>query len=285
MIMKRSFKKLFLTIFMVAVFLLFIRSLPKYHKIFKFEPGKKTFINNIDDSNSINALCHKNNFSVADTVAFHYMRGLKGRIECDILNGSYFVQITDHFLYDPEKHSVDFDLLRTLQSQRLLNETDSNLNLNEPFYSMRLNIDGLVEKLKLSKKKFNCIAELFDKVFNVSENFNIEILDRRIFSKKYDYTLYFKKHGYYHVNCYNSTNTSARIYDDSFLILPRNMSILVEERKYYKSLEIKESKLSNDGDEEEIKFLKEDNTLKIDKKMNVLMTGFDSLSYQHFQRV
>jgi hypothetical protein len=64
------------------------------------------------------------------------------------------------------------------------------------------------------------------------------------------------------------------------------MSKLVEERKLYKSLEIKGNRLSNDGDKEEnLKFLDSDNTFDLPKKMNVLMTGFDSLSYQHFRRV
>ena len=65
------------------------------------------------------------------------------------------------------------------------------------------------------------------------------------------------------------------------------MSKLVEERREMQKLEIKGNNLTYeaDNDDQYLKFLDSDNTLLLEKKMNILMLGFDSLSYQHFQRV
>jgi hypothetical protein len=284
--MKRIFKKALLGFLILSLFAFIIIFLPKYPQCNEILLKKKRFLTNNENdySNSVNKLCHKNNFSLADAVASHYMQARTGKVECDILNASYFVQINDHSIYDTEKKSINYALLKILQNQGVINGSGKYLKLDS-FYSIRLNMSDLVDLTNTSDKNIICKADQFDKILNQRESLYVKFMETRLFSNKYDHTLYFKNHGYYHVSCYISTNTSATIYEDSFLILPRNMSILVEERKYYKSLEIKESKLSNDGDEEDIKFLKEDNTLKIDKKMNVLMTGFDSLSYQHFQRV
>ncbi len=269
-------------IIIVTVTLFFTKSFTVTTKHFEIVPKMKILIN---EENSLNSMCEKINLTFTDAIARLHMKNKQGRIECDIFDDNYFIEINDHSIYDPEKHSVNYGLLKKLQNQDLLIDNDETLQLDQYFYSMRLNIDELVIRTNEIYENISCKVQKFDKILKQPESFVLKVFKSRFFNENNNYTLYFKKHGLYHVSCYNAVRAKTRIYDDSFLILPRNMSILVEERKYYKSLEIKGSKLSNDGDEEDIKFLKEDNKFKIDKKMNVLMTGFDSLSYQHFQRV
>ena len=202
----------------------------------------------------INEICEKSNsLNETDKIAMKFLKGRQGIIECDILNTSQFVRITHR----------------------------------ENEFMLKLNLLQLLKQTKQKESKIKCRAELFDKQMNVSERFSNIFYESKNFNKKQNYTLSFTKHGYYYVHCFKSANSSIKIYEDSYLVLPKNMSKLVEERREMQKLEIKGNNLTYeaDNDDQYLKFLDSDNTLLLEKKMNVLMLGFDSLSYQHFQRV
>ena len=261
--MKKKYKIIFKLLFLIAITIALSSNF-----------NKKYGFNNFSDLNQReNASCTINEFPYSDFVAFQFMQGSKGRIECDILNGT-FVEI--------KEITHDLHLLETLQQQNVLNKTKKYLQLNETFYSFNLNFYGLMKKVKL--RDLICEAQSFDKKLNVTEQFEIVTKEKRQFEKKYNHTLYFKNHGFYYISCYNASKPTVKIYDDSFMVLPNNMSKLLEERKYFKSLEIKGNSITHESDIDNIKFLEANNKLKLKKKMNVLMLGFDSLSYQHLKR-
>ena len=201
-----------------------------------------------------NELCKTSkSLELANNISKRFMEGKKGREECDILNGSDFIQI----------------------------------NYKDNYFCLKLNIDDLTKETKIDKKRVKCKVESVDKSLNISESFINVITKTKTFSKKEKYELCFSNHGYYYAYCYKSVNVSLKIYEDTYLILPKNMSKLVDERLKYKKLEKKGNNLTYeaDNDDQYLKFLDTKNNLLLEKKMNVLMLGFDSLSYQHFQRV
>ena len=201
-----------------------------------------------------NELCQKSDsMNEADRIAFKYLKNRQGQKECDIFNTTHFVKITHH----------------------------------ETGIMFTLNIIQLLKRTKQKESNIKCRADLFDKQMNVTEKLINIIYESKNFTKKAKYLLNFTNHGYYHVHCFKSTNSSMKIYEDSFLVLPKNITKLVDERREFQKKEIQGNNLTYeaDNDDKYLKFLDSDNKLLIDKNMNVLMLGFDSLSYQHFQRI
>jgi hypothetical protein len=94
--MKKICRKRILAIIFVSLALLYITitfiSIRNHH----FNGFSKTINNEEDDINLKNSYCPAKNLTFSDTIATIYMKGKRGRVECDILRHTYFVQINDH---------------------------------------------------------------------------------------------------------------------------------------------------------------------------------------------
>jgi hypothetical protein len=233
-----------------------------------------------------NVFCIHNNRSF-NNAAKIYLSQARRRKECDHFNGTNFVFLNEHQFYNKKSNKIDFKLLETLEKYNQIKINETELSAFHTFYSIKLNIDELKIHEKFKNFTYTCEAQLFEKFFSISENLNLNYTAPRSFTPENDYTLYFEKHGYYYVYCHKESNRTTKIYEDSFLVLPKNMSKLVDERKEFQKREIQGNNLTYeaDNDDKYLKLLDSDNKLSIDKKMNVLMLGFDSLSYHHFQRI
>jgi hypothetical protein len=219
--------------------------------------------------NTTNHLCKPIDSSSGESIARKYMERDKGRIECDILGDTTFATINEH------SSSLNITLLKIFEEQ-----TGLNISHKLDFiYSIKLNVKYILKHFKTEEGSLICRAEKFDKKFNVTERNQLEIFSRFTFEKKYDYTIFFENYGFYYVGCFEKLLNCSEvlIYDETYNIFPRNMSKFIDERREYYKYE----KSSN---EEDIKFLDFKNTLKLDKKMNVLMIGLDSMSSEHLRR-
>ena len=135
-------------------------------------------------------------------------------------------------------------------------------------YNMKLDPKKICKHFSFKEESFKCSLEYYDKIYNEYESGKINILSQQEFKKSQNYTIYIEKFGFYYLSCFNKSETL--IYDDIFNLFPYNMSKLTDTEIAL--------------DKQVIQFLKEKNTKKFDKKLNVLIIGIDSMSYQHFPR-
>ena len=226
-----------------------------------------------------NELCEKTDLSSSDRVAAVYMSGRKGKMECDILKGTSFIEVTDLKVED----STNVELIK--KQGLLARGVNASSLIGEYFYAIRLNMPQVLLRTQKKANEILCAVQLFDKIYNKIERFVLRMERKRLFRRSYNYTVYLKKHGFYHVSCYSPKDVKTNYYDDSFFILPRNMSKLMDERKSYESLEAPGRYPSHEFDTDEVRFKDEKTKIKPEKKMNVLMLGIDSLSLKHFQRI
>ena len=192
-----------------------------------------------------NSLCKRIDLSFADAIARDYMKDDKGRNECKEIEN--FVSIEEEF--------------------------------NEEF-KITLNMSAISSKFNISETKISCSFQLFNKKYNVSERRNLEYFQKIKFEKIQNYTIQFGKYGYYYLSCFKTENKKEILtYDDSYYILPHNMSKLVEDKNKLKL------HFNVTIEEQNIKFLDKKNENQYsDDKMNVLIIMVDSMSYPHFKR-
>ena len=198
-----------------------------------------------DELNLNNLLCKRNDLSFANKIARDYMKADLGRTECKEINN--FVKIKDDITH---------------------------------FFEIKLNVKVILKQFRINEQQLSCAFQLFDKTYNVSEHKNLDYFEKKLFEKSKNYTIKFEKHGYYYLSCFKLERKKEIIlYDDSYLILPHNMSKLIEEKNNLKlHFTIKD-------EEQVIKFLNKNAKNKIaENKMNVLMIMIDSMSYPHFKR-
>ena len=198
------------------------------------------------------SICSSINDPKAEAIAKKYMNAENIKIECDTL--SHVVTIT---------------------------ENESHESSAGP-YTIILNTKDIFEKFNTNDKHLECTIELFDKKYNVSELKAIETIEKFVFKKQNNYTINLKRHGFYYIKCINlGALYNSFIYDETVNIFPRNMSILIDEKR---EMLIKGYGSELKFEKEEIKFTKNKATFKAEEKMNVLMIGIESMSLRHLKR-
>ena len=217
-------------------------------------PRQKHLILNQANSTTI---CKHIDLTLGRKIAIEYLKKAKAHNDCN--KAKEFFQVKEYLL--------DKDAMSKLKQ---LFEEKTSLNgskylKNNLIYSTQLNAE-IIENEQLK-----CTIEKFDRKYGSGENLDVETLYKLKFQKTYNYTLYLKAHGFYYISCFNSLD--KLIYGDVLNLLPYNMSKLIEEKK---------PKIKHEN--QQIKFLNLENNLKVDAKMNVLIIGIDSLSYEHLRR-
>ena len=211
----------------------------------------------------------------------HTILGKKKKLEngsiCSSLDEPDAEAIAKKYM-NAEKINMECD---TLSHVVTINENESP-NTSEALYTIQLNTKEIFEKFNTNEKLLECTIELFNKKFNVSELKAIKTIEKFAFKKENNYTINLKRHGFYYIKCINlGALYNSFIYDETVNIFPRNMSILIDEKR--------EMILKGFGSElkfekEEIKFTKNKATFKAEEKMNVLMIGIESMSLRHLKR-
>jgi hypothetical protein len=221
--------------------------------------NKKTPFTNEDSDFSSNSLCKMLNIKDTNNIAEEYIKIERDNYfkECDNFNELDFVIIQDVLCSNSNSNSI-------------CKSFGSNTNI----YSMTINIKDLLKIYNTVKEEnIFCKADLFDKVFNISES-DIEIIKSHEFLKKNNYTVYTDLHGSYHVSCsqFGKDTTKKPLQEDYFYIFPYQMPKLIYERKMIEEKN-KRKKLTLD-------YLNKNNN----DKMNVFIFKIDSISYEHFKR-
>ena len=183
------------------------------------------------------------------------------------------------------------------KSQHRLGPT---LNANNDLYLIRLDFAYLKRYLKIIRDdQVTCTIQQFDKLSNKAEN--VQMIGRKIiFRKKDDYQIITDKHGFYHIDC---SAYYKSIVSTVYTLLPRSMSRLIKDNKksVKKVLKLKsrfndsiQNPFLNDvnyqdcGNFDEINAINQtDPNLKSlnHKKMNVLIIGLSSISFNLFKNV
>lgn len=231
-------------------------------------------------------LCKRSNLSYADVIALRHInltsfRGLIAN-ECDLFNKTEFLWIKDHELF--EQNKLNYKLVRLLIQQGLLQEKfeeDPEL-IQKHYYSLQLNIQELIVRTGLKEDEFQCTVTRYDKTLNRDEQrLELAFETAQIFERKFNFTLYYAKHGFYWTRCFTKIKNSL-IYESPYYVYPHNMNQLRVERERIVSEHSKENDVNW---QESIKFLNKPNSFKIKEKMNVLILAFDSVSYHNFKRI
>jgi hypothetical protein len=226
-------------------------------------------------STSPQEICKPFNFSYADEIASKYMKIPKAMV-CDSIN---FVSIDEKIFNNSNEKEYFINIFKNQTNFKNFT-TQDYLGLGL-IYTIHLNMKDFIKSVNVEEINVKCIAQEFDKKHNVEETTEVQFNSIYFFEKEKNYTLYFDRHGFYYISCYDNRN--KLIFGDSFYIFPNNMTKLIEERKQSHIYQINDTKLEFEPTEE-IRFLDVENRLKIDKKMNVLMIAIDSMSYAHLRR-
>ena len=238
-----SLKMNYKQIFFIIILIITIVGI--YIQTLTFNTSGKTTIENTN-------ICSSLDEPNAEAIANKYMNSEKINIECDTL--SHVVTINE-------------------------NETQ---NISEASYTIQLNTKEIFEKFNTNDKHLECTIELFDKKYNVSELNTIETIEKFVFKKENNYTINLKRHGFYYIKCINlGALYNSFIYDETVNIFPRNMSILIDEKR---DMILKGFGSELKFEKEEIKFTKNKAIFNAEEKMNVLMIGIESMSYRHLKR-
>ncbi len=111
-------------------------------------------------------------------------------------------------------------------------------------------------------------------------------MDKKImkFNESNDYEIYVSTYGYYYAECKNNTN--ATFYKDTLIILPKNMSRLVEDKKeIYKNIKKNNKNSSDEINQLFIDCDRQTNNFKNSKPLNILFIFIDSFSHNHAKRM
>jgi hypothetical protein len=259
--------------YFVAIFMLAILSLRVQYTLL----SEKMLVAVFSKINTNYEICMSLNLQLADEIVKN-MTKQSPHVDCDITSDIHFVTISEQH-FDDSKPKDYFHNMLKYQNNNNTFELE-NLSL---LYSINLNMKSFIKRLNIEEEYVECTSQQFDKTFNVSEGKKTNFFSKLKFTQVSNYTLYFEKHGYFYISCYDTLKNESLIYDDSFYIFPSNMSKLVDERRQFHAEDVNKRNLTFEG-KEDLQFLDVENSLKIDEKMNVLMLGIDSLSYAHFRR-
>jgi len=266
--------------------------LPYYHKAVIGLPDDIDY-NNLKNVQDLNYLCRIPEIKHDNKLAMKYLNNDFSRLnktfyQCDEVEKEInLVFSNDYTLFDLETKMLDKSLLQVLKKQGIINEIPNKYRYTE-YYSLKLDIDGFNKKLNKNEDDIECYAQPFDKKLNESENKETILMsaNKRKFEKIFNFTLFFDTYGFYYVNCYqNSLIKKYKIYEHVYNIFPRDMLILKAKRSQFIKFENEKRQQLNEEpevivfNETEIKYD------FYDKKMNVLILGYDSLSFNHFKRV
>ena len=203
---KMVFKNYFILIVLLTVTILLIQ----FAILSNLKQFSHLVTNTVNSSNMENFFCVRKNFS-SNHIAYEYMRGSRGVVECDILNYTNFIFINEKTVYDTANNHIDYQFIKILEYQGLLN-TSSGIPMGQVYYYLQLNINELVTQSKISKTNMSCDVKKIEKIMNIKEDFTLTYKPLGRFTEKNNYTLYFSNHGYYYVYCYKSVNVSLKIY-------------------------------------------------------------------------
>ena len=250
------FKKILILVIIISVISLYISSFKKIFDSNDYSSGWKDdgIIHDQDinqekynDLNFKNTYCQKPDIAFADAIARKFMDEKKSFGECtDIENFVTLIQ----------------------------NEASRE-------FQIKLNITIILKKYNINENELLCKINLFDKIYNVSESENyLNFINETKFDKSSNYANVITNHGFYNLSCFKIKNkTNVLIYEDTYIVFPRNMSKLIDDKNVFKGF------FSTETEEQNITFLDKKNHEKLaQQKMNVLLIGIDSMSYPHFQR-
>jgi hypothetical protein len=189
--------------------------------------------------------------------------------------------------YQPQNEQDGFVL------EHLIKREFVSINQTHEAYLINLNVKMIEKKFDLSRKNLKCFMNRFDKKINVSEEYEDLEMFEPISEFNETFELVLKVHGFYYLKCFKSYfSRRVKLIDHVYAIYPRNMSILVEQRRssYGKHVEDFKKSFKNKTTQAllENSYAKEncaDTRSKTEQKMNVLIIGIDSVSANHFKRV
>ena len=175
------------------------------------------------------------------------------------------------------------DIDKVLEVIRYQNET----------YSFRINHELIKSSFDFIQNLSNlkCLTQRFDKKLNESEEFEeVEYFDHKIqFDPDRNFQIDLKdQYGYYYFYC---SYEKKFLFDYVYNLMPSNMSKLIDKRIMFKNHIDRFVKNLNIDSFEQVKmfqneFINDDcYSKKDDEKMNVLILGIDSISFNHFRRV
>ena len=208
------------------------------------------------------------------------------KLVCEMPSIDFKDQISMNFLKENYKKisetfkSCDYEPYQDLVSIKYLDDNKSLVELNKK------------SLFELNSSGPKCFIQQFDKEMNQSENNPVRLFgDLKTFDTNYAIEL--NEIGFFYIYCSNLRDNNSKIYDNVITVFPKNMNKFIEERlKYKKSVDdfktnLKISILNTTFyDHDLIKCCKKiDSTENVGEKMNVLIFGLDSLSFNHFRRV
>jgi hypothetical protein len=169
-------------------------------------------------------------------------------------------------------------------------------NDSNRLYKIELIQSELMKRIKINREKLkllNCFMQSFEKRPNQSESNNQVDFDKKVqFNSNFEVTT--DKHGYFQVVCVDTSKKPAPlVYDDIFLVLPENMTKLIQQREKYKRLveDFREKKvypkvnsLINSIDYS-LNCSKNRTSINTRAKPNILILGIDSVSLKNFKRI
>lgn len=275
-----------------------MKTIGRYHRL-TLEDFESNTNRSLDE---INFLCMIQRVKYDNKIAIYLTKedmeiGQKERYSCDDdinddnNSNELFIQ-NDHQLVDAETRTLNETLFSILVKQDLLNPQQNATcsSCINHFYSLTLNTEKFYEKFGINENRLDCNAQLFDKLMNDDEDYQrlTTFGNERKFERIFDFTLYFDKHGYYTIRCVKRTILKISTFYFVYNLLPYDMSELMRDRQKYQKTELEKAKLINETPET-IKFIENDINLtkefQLNNKMNLLVIGFDSLSYNHFRRL
>ena len=257
----------FLIVFIYLAHFIFIQfELNITHKALDFEAtniGKFT----------LKRRCFAPNYTYNDKLAIHY------------LNQSY--KYYQHFFNEcPLNDEENFEL------DNILEITETSLNNNET-YQVKLNfmaLENYLKKVNQSVRLNNiCYFQHISKKSNKPEDYRIKLeLDYGepiFFTSKENATITLKEAGHYNLKCLNERD--KEVFEYVYTIWPLNMTLAIESRYRDKQSVLKMIEPFKDlpilKDPEFIECENQNDTNS--KRMNVLMIGIDSVSYNNMLRV
>ncbi len=169
-------------------------------------------------------------------------------------------------------------------------------NDSSHLHKIKLIPSELMKRIKINREKLkllNCSIQSFEKRPNQSESKSQADFDKKVyFNSNLEVTT--DKHGYFQVVCVDtSKKPPPLVYDDIFLVLPENMTKLIQKREKYKRLVEdfrgkrvypKVNSLINSIDYS-LNCSRNRTSKNARGKPNVLIIGIDSVSLKNFKRI
>ena len=201
----------------------------------------------------------------------------------------------ENFLEQREITSRELLFPQSIANQQIkllkykIDKHQNNLEL----YALKLDFDGLKKKLNLTEeKKLRCLMTMAKKANNKPED-NIKLGKTLAFTKHFNYEILLKDFGICYINCFISTKHKPKsVWRNVFNIIPRNMSKYIEKNNpNLKKIDLIKSKFTDDPKNPLLRdshFTECGNDSEFtnpEKKINLFILAFDSVSHQHFKRI